>query len=697
MNLRTDRYALLYFIYVSLSVETLNFTVEHWNAIEISLFASGNYSNPYIDVDDLTATFASSTGISMTMPGFWDGGKTWKIRFAPVSIGLWTYVTQASDISLNNQSGFILCTPYTGSLQIYQHGFVRPSVNNRYLIYTDGTPFYWLGDTHWSGFNIAERFNQSNDIRYNSMFKGMIDRRKDQGFTVWKAETFANNNEGGNPPSNEGGSAWGQRGFFIDLNPGFWQNIDQRIEYLANKGMVISMAQGIGRSMKNASLINEHKRLARYILARYGAYPTVWITAQEYNDAYAGACGPCWAEIAAFVFNLDPYKRANSMHNAATNPIAYHDQPWYGFVTLQQAHNRVNSVDYWLTQYNAIPSRPVLEDEANYEDIIPPYGGGNITPKWKTRQSAWQSQIAGAFGFTYGAQGIWWGCYTTQDANFNCGTGSDARAWNVAIDFPVGEQMSFMARFWTSLNWWILAPDADAIIWTFAPNDTQRPYQKTDGNERSLIVAYLPLQLNGTVYNGTVRNLSPTGIYNAQWFNPQNGTYSVIEQGWIPTKAGSWNTPNQPTANDDWVLLIQRINGSNTSPNFAYSMNTRSSSYVNINQRSANAVDNDMTTFWQASILDRVNNSWLAVDFRMNITFDYVRILEYSQRITNYRIEYWNGWHWSLAYMGPIISNHSMCFTPVTSSQMRVIFLSNIEYSPIVYELEVYNIISTSI
>ena len=533
-------------------------TVSCWNAIELSFNATGSYSNPYLDIEDFTATFISSSGISMIMPGFWDGGKTWKIRFAPTSIGLWNFTTRSNDTGLDNHNGSILSTSYTGSLEIYKHGFLRPSTNNRYLAYADDKPFYWLGDTHWSGFNIAERLNQSNDIRFHSMFKGMIDRRIAQGFTVWKAETFANNNEGGNPPSNEGGPAWGHGGFFIDLNPDFWQNIDQRIQYLASHGMIISMAQGIGRSMKNMSSLIDHKRLARYILARYGAYPTVWITAQEYNDAYSGACGPCWAEVASFVFDLDPYKRANSMHNAATNPISYHDQPWYSFVTLQQAHNRVNSVDYWLEQYNAQPARPILEDEANYEDIIPPYGGGSITPKWKTRQSAWQSQIAGTFGFTYGAQGIWWGCYTEEEPNFNCGSGSEARAWNVAIDFPVGEEMSLMAQFWTSIDWWTLSPDKNAIQWHSAPNDTQQPFQKTDGNQQSLIIAYLPLQLSGTVYTGTVQNLSPRGLYKAQWFNPRNGTYSIIEQGWTLTKQGQWNIPNQPTSDEDWVLQVQR-------------------------------------------------------------------------------------------------------------------------------------------
>jgi hypothetical protein len=318
--------------------------------------------------------------------------------------------------------------------------------------------------------------------------------------------------------------------------------------------------------MKNASAEPDHKRLARYILARYGAYPTVWITAQEFDDVRSGSCGQCWADVAAQIYDLDPYKRANSLHNAYTNPIVYHDQVWYGFVTLQQSHNNVKSVDYWLAQYNATPPRPILEDEANYEDLIPYYTGGVVLPKWKTRQSAWQSQIAGAFGFTYGGQGIWWACYTTQDTNPNCGNGSAARAWYTAIDFPVGQQMSLMAHFWTSFAWWTLAPDGNAIIWSSAPINSQKPYQKTDGNNRSLVIAYLPLQMNGTVYNGTVRNLSPTGVYNAQWFNPRNGTYSIIDEGWMPTKDGSWSLPTQPTAADDWVLKIQRINGSNTLP-----------------------------------------------------------------------------------------------------------------------------------
>jgi hypothetical protein len=105
-------------------IYALNFTVQCWNVVEIQLSAAGNYSSPYMDVDDLSATFLSPTGIAITIPGFWDGGQTWKIRFSPIVVGIWTYKTNASDLGLTNQTDFIVCTLYTGTLPIYQHSFI---------------------------------------------------------------------------------------------------------------------------------------------------------------------------------------------------------------------------------------------------------------------------------------------------------------------------------------------------------------------------------------------------------------------------------------------------------------------------------------------------------------------------------------------------------------------------------------------
>lgn len=53
--------------------------------------------------------------------------------------------------------------------------------SNLYLQHADGTPFFWLGDTHWSGFSSAEHFFDSNDPRFKTMFEGMLQMRAKQG------------------------------------------------------------------------------------------------------------------------------------------------------------------------------------------------------------------------------------------------------------------------------------------------------------------------------------------------------------------------------------------------------------------------------------------------------------------------------------------------------------------------------------
>lgn len=65
--------------------------VECWGRYEISLPAKVK-GNPF-DIE-LTATF-SGPDTTLTVRGFYDGNDTFKIRFMPVSQGVWSYVTQS--------------------------------------------------------------------------------------------------------------------------------------------------------------------------------------------------------------------------------------------------------------------------------------------------------------------------------------------------------------------------------------------------------------------------------------------------------------------------------------------------------------------------------------------------------------------------------------------------------------------------
>ena len=148
---------------------------------------------------------------------------------------------------------------------------------------------------------------------------------------------------------------------------------------------------------------------SRYNVARYSAFATIWTTCQEY--CAGTSFSDQWAEIAKVQYYLDPHHRSTSLHNCASNPLpVWRGDDWYGHVTLQQGHGRTSPMSYWLDQYQASPPRVIIEDEANYELLKYASMTSNI-PAWLARQSAWQSQVGGATGFTYGGQGIWWACF----------------------------------------------------------------------------------------------------------------------------------------------------------------------------------------------------------------------------------------------------------------------------------------------
>ena len=99
-------------------------------------------------------------GKVIEVPGFWDGGSDWKIRFTPPYSGTWKYKTFSASKGVNQKNGEIIVTGWSGEEKKSNpthHGFVgvnstepRPG---RYFSYSDGTPFLWIADTWWDWTN----------------------------------------------------------------------------------------------------------------------------------------------------------------------------------------------------------------------------------------------------------------------------------------------------------------------------------------------------------------------------------------------------------------------------------------------------------------------------------------------------------------------------------------------------------------
>ena len=82
--------------------------VRRFARMEIPLVSTRPVDNPYTGVF-LDIDFRSPDGRTISIPGFWDGGQTWRIRFAPTQVGNWSWRSRSDDPDLHDQTGSFVC------------------------------------------------------------------------------------------------------------------------------------------------------------------------------------------------------------------------------------------------------------------------------------------------------------------------------------------------------------------------------------------------------------------------------------------------------------------------------------------------------------------------------------------------------------------------------------------------------------
>lgn len=527
---------------------------EKWRAGILSFETIQVYENPFLDLS-IQAVFIGPHGEKIHREAYWDGGRNYKVSFAPVSVGRWTYRLKApADSGLDGVSGELECVPYSGEKAIYQHGFLKVSPDGRYLMYADGTPFFWLGDTHW-GFVAGEKWDWSNHPKMDSMFKGMVDKRVSQKFTVYQTNLRSEVGK-----RFRGTHYWedGKVGILPDVS--FYQTeVDKRMQYIADAGLVNAL--GFAWSGSVVGKLDLQKNLARYIVARYGALPMVWTLAGEaagYSPADRQASIDGWREVAKTVEALDGYGQLQTAHYNTRRPFEdyYYDEDWFDFTLNQAGHGDfpIGPGDF-QSYRKEHPDKPFVEGESLYEfcSTLEPIGTRMCTPDMM-RRVAYLSMQAGGCGYTYGAQGIWDTLYEKPEKPdiqnvFN----QFGIPWYQAIDGPGADQLTFMREFYESAHFERLCPAMDHIGTDMVFGDPVlvelRLPQVTASENLDTLVAYYPAAARG--------NFQFTGLpdkkYLAQWFNPRTGAY--IEIGQFLPQEGIWVIPERPGAGD-WLVKL---------------------------------------------------------------------------------------------------------------------------------------------
>ena len=129
---------------------------QQWKVFESSFETTRRYANPYTNIE-VNVVFRQAKR-QWTVPAFWAGEGTWKVRFAPPIQGEYRFRVQCSDPTnpdLNGIERSLTVAAYSGTNPLIQHGFLKVSANGRHFEHADGTPFLWLGDTWWKA--LAKR------------------------------------------------------------------------------------------------------------------------------------------------------------------------------------------------------------------------------------------------------------------------------------------------------------------------------------------------------------------------------------------------------------------------------------------------------------------------------------------------------------------------------------------------------------
>ena len=116
------------------------YTCCQWDVVDIAFTATKVPSEPFAVT--FGAVFKGPDGQKLTVPGFYNGDRSFMIRFSPPSMGSWEFTTYASLPSLVNYQGRVTCIQQTHP---NRHGplAIHPDNPQRFA-YVDGSPYYLM-------------------------------------------------------------------------------------------------------------------------------------------------------------------------------------------------------------------------------------------------------------------------------------------------------------------------------------------------------------------------------------------------------------------------------------------------------------------------------------------------------------------------------------------------------------------------
>ncbi|MDB5018979.1 MAG: hypothetical protein JWQ28_106 [Pedobacter sp.] len=430
---------------------------------------------------------------------------------------------------------------------------LRVSDNKRFLVYEDGKPFFYLGDTAWELFH---RLSLEEAALY-------MDDRKSKGFTVIQACVLAEL-DGLHAPNVYKHTPL-QNDDPATPNEAYFQDIDKFLKLAASKGLYVGLLPtwgdkvfrnnwGNGPEIFNAKNAGVY---GKFLGTRYKDQRNIiWILGGDRNPRDSNDVAIWRAMAEGIVEGVGGYGRAVMTFHPAPKADGgsstwFQNDRWLDFNMLQTGHcKNGNNYEKISHDYNLTPIKPVLDGEPLYEDHpvcfdLKKNGYSNAND---VRKLAYWQLFAGAFGHTYGCHAVWQ-FYDKGREPVN----SPARTWKEALDLPGARQMGYVKKLILSKPVLDRIPDQGLIV---GDNPKDSSYcSATRAANGSYAFIYTPTGKVLRIKTSTLKGRSLT----MQWYNPRTGMYSKKENQ--VKKPEMLFVPTESAQGLDWVLVLSAAFG----------------------------------------------------------------------------------------------------------------------------------------
>ncbi len=416
-----------------------------------------------------------------------------------------------------------------------QHGSVLVAPAKTHLEHADGTPFFFLADTCWTGPALSTKAEWE---------QYLLDRKR-KGFTAiqfnmaspWRSA----------PTDAEDRIAYTCRNGHFAVNEEFYLRMDQRLTAINAAGLlavpVLCWAHttgDIGRELNESNLLE----LVKFEVERYRDTEVMWILAGD--NHYTPGEAAMWKRIGRKVF-------ADNKHiPITTHPVGenwpwttWEDEAWLTVLSYQSGHGDSKTTFSWLHHGPVADygkrmkiTRPAINLEPPYEGIKGYKSGMPLSDYVVRRSVFWSLMITPVAGITYGGHGVWsWHLEPGATPVGHPGNGV-AMIWNDALDLPGATQMGYIRQLFESLPWTELFPAQELIRQAANQPETFVTCMATP--DRSVIMVYFPIGGQAEL----LINVNASENSSVSWFNPRDG---IIMSGTL--------TP--PDSENDWVLIVR--------------------------------------------------------------------------------------------------------------------------------------------